>query len=433
MSGNSIEEQINNLNEKHAGVMIGGKFEIMNEIVDPIFGRPDITFSSVYHFKNRYANKKVLIGKKQVSVASLWLESDNRRDFDGIIFSPSSNIPGFYNLFRELSVKPKQGDWHLFDDHIREIIASGNWEIYEWILAWMARIVQDPGGERPGVCPVLRGLQGCGKGIFIKNFGSLFGPHFLHITNPSLITGRFNSHLKNALVVHADEAFWGGDKSAEGILKGMITEDTNMIEYKGKDAFAVKNHINLIISSNNEWVVPAGLEERRFFVIDVSDQRIRDYDYFNAISDQMKNGGREAMLNDLQTMQINSCNLRIYPRTEALLDQMINSMTSVGKFWFAQLVEGAPIVSQEIDQWHQDYIDFCNKQQIRYPKLKSQFGKELKKLCPSIRRERSSRKGYGFRPWVYVFESAEICRRQFENVVGMRVDWDECGSDTGYL
>ena len=44
--------------------------------------------------------------------------------------------------------------------------------------------------------------------------------------------------MRDKLVVYADEAFWAGDKKAEGVLKAMITEDTIQIEMKGKDVVA---------------------------------------------------------------------------------------------------------------------------------------------------------------------------------------------------
>jgi hypothetical protein len=61
----------------------------------------------------------------------------------------------------------------------------------------------------------------------------------------------------------------------------------------------VKNFIRLIVASNNDWVVPAGLEERRFFVLDISDKYMQNHEYFKKLFDQMDNGGREAMLHDL--------------------------------------------------------------------------------------------------------------------------------------
>ena len=79
----------------------------------------------------------------------------------------------------------------------------------------------------------------------------------------------------------------------------MITEDTIQIEMKGKDVITFRNHIRLLISSNHEWVVPAGNEERRFCVIDVGEARMQDRAYFGGVIDQMNNGGREALLHYL--------------------------------------------------------------------------------------------------------------------------------------
>ena len=75
-----------------------------------------------------------------------------------------------------------------------------------------------------GYYGTLRGRQGTGKGIFCTQFGRLFGQHFVHVERSSHLTGHFNSHLKDKLIVYADEAFWAGDKKAEGVLKAMITE-----------------------------------------------------------------------------------------------------------------------------------------------------------------------------------------------------------------
>ena len=81
------------------------------------------------------------------------------------------------------------------------------------------------------------------------------------------------------LILFADEAFWAGDKSSEGALKTLITEEDRLIESKGKDAFQVKNFTRLMIASNKSWVVPTELEDRRFLIVDVSDKRKNDIQY----------------------------------------------------------------------------------------------------------------------------------------------------------
>ena len=57
-----------------------------------------------------------------------------------------------------------------------------------------------------------------------------------------------------------------GEKAAEGIVKGLITEDQIMCEAKYSNAFPIKNYVNLIVASNNEWVISAAKDERRYLV-----------------------------------------------------------------------------------------------------------------------------------------------------------------------
>ena len=338
---------IADLNRKHAVVMLGGKCVILNEVVDPVFNRPDVTFSSVPDFKNFYANRRVEVpsadGTGTVALSKLWLDSPRRRQYSGIVFAPGADVDGFYNLYRGLAVEPVKGDCSLYWNHVRDVICAGNEEIFRYIKAWMTHPIKNLGDERSGTSVVLRGKQGTGKGCCVSQYGRVYGGHFLHVTNQNQLTGRFNSHLKDALLVFCDEGIWAGDRTAEGVLKAMITEPVILCEPKGKDAFAVKNHINLVVASNSSWVIPAGLEERRFLVLDVSDKHMQDHTYFGAIFQQMNHGGLEALLYDLLEMDTSAVDLRKIPRTAALLDQIIHTMPTVQKFWFERLRAGTLI------------------------------------------------------------------------------------------
>ena len=138
------------LNSKHAVVMLGGKCVILNEVIDPVFRRPDVTFSTVADFKNKYANMKVSFGDKAAPAAKLWLESEHRREYEGVVFEPGRDVPGYYNLWRGFAVEPKEGDWSSLRDHIRYIITGRNESCFNYLMSWMARPVQDPGGKQEG-------------------------------------------------------------------------------------------------------------------------------------------------------------------------------------------------------------------------------------------------------------------------------------------
>jgi hypothetical protein len=437
LNDDAIVNLIKNLNEKHAVIMVGGKAQVLNEIIDPIFKRPDFTLSSPFDFKTQYGNKKIPDPKKpdkEVSIAKIWLENPGRREhLGGIIFDPSAKPdPHYYNLWKGFTVEPKKGDWSLFKNHILEIIAGGKTSIFQWILAWLARIVQDPGGERPGTAIVLRGKQGTGKGIFVNIFGKILGKHFLPIAQSSQVTGRFNHHFKDVLLAFVDEGFWAGDKQAEGVIKNLITEPFITVEQKGKDIIRVRNNVNLIIASNNDWVIAAGAEERRFFFIDIPSTHEQDHKYFGAIVDQMETGGIEAMLYDLLEMDISSLNLRTFEQTAGLFEQKLHSMTTVQKYWYERLAKGTLMARSRHSGWsgeintddqYEDYIFFAETLKDKYPLCEQQFGIALGKLCKDTKkiRKRINRK----RVHVRCFPLLKDCRAEFNKMVKMNLEWEE--------
>jgi Family of unknown function (DUF5906) len=109
------------------------------------------------------------------------------------------------------------------------------------------------------------------------------------------ITGQFNAHMASCLLLQADEAVWAGDKAAEGRLKGIITSETQMIESKGVDPIRLRNFLRVIMTSNEGWVVPAGMDERRFCVLDVGSGCAQNHEYFGEMDDELNAGGRERL------------------------------------------------------------------------------------------------------------------------------------------
>jgi len=421
------------LNKKHAFIMLNGKALVLNFVSNPVTCLPDVDFSAIPDFRNRYLNQETSVpdgnGKvERVCVAKVWLKSSRRREFQGVVFDPSGKAdPSLYNFWQGFSVKPVMGQWKRMEKHIFQVICNGDTETFRYVMAWLARILQDPGGKRPGVALVLRGKQGTGKGIFAVNFGKIFGPHFKHITNHHLVSGRFNDHFKDALFVFADESFWTGDKQAEGTLKGMVTEDFNMIEAKGKNACMVKNHSNFIFASNNDWVVPAGEEERRFCVLDVSEVKIQDAGYFRELSDEMDSGGREAMLYDLLHLDISKIDLRKFPRSEALLDQIISSLPSSKRFWVEMLKEGTLYDGSEwvdtymIEEFYDLYQQFCRDVGERFPVAKNIFSQDIHDICPGfITKQWGVQKG---RKRYYRIPPLADCRKNYADKVNIEIKW----------
>jgi len=434
-----VADGIAKLNEKHAVVMLGGKCVVLNEVEDPVFHRPDITFSSPTDFKTKYANKKVKVEnsngeQKSHCIANVWMEDGRRREYEGIVFSPGQSVPKYYNLYRGLAVTPKKGDWSLLKSHLEQNICGGVAVYSEYLLDWMADAVQNPGGLRSGVSVVLRGGRGTGKGLFATSFGKIFGSHFLHLRDQNHLVGRFNSHHKDALVLFADECFWAGNKTSEGLLKALITEETIQIEAKGKDPITVQNHIRLIVASNDDWVIPAGLDERRFFCLDVRESHKQDISYWNPIWEETRRGGISAMLHDLMERQYDPIALRTPPRTWALVAQIEHSMTSVQRWWYECLSEGS-LTRHDLlwddkvstEKLHTDYLEHCEKCNERYPESRAIFGKSLRRICNVLPVRLPPEVYGGRRSMGFKIPELDDCRAQFDVLIGVKLNWELSG------
>jgi hypothetical protein len=436
------EDHIAFLNKRHAVITINGRTQILNEEIDPLFNRETISFSTLKDVQLKYANKLIpnpnpgLRGPKYINIVTDWIKSSDRREYNNIIFSPGCNIKGSYNLWKGFSVEPRQGNWELFQDHLLQNVSNKKQNIYDWIMTWLAKIVQDPGGKRSQTSLIFRGSQGVGKGVFVSAFGKLLGDHYLQISNPVQLTGRFNNHFQNVILLFVDEGHWAGDKAGEGIIKGIITEPTLTIEPKGKDVFRIQNHINLVMASNNDWIVPAGLDERRFMVLDVADYKKQDRNYFGAIAKQLLNGGYEAMLYDLLEWDISKVDVSTIINTAACFDQKIATMNPIQKFWFETLRSGH--LGEQEDYWseeiktielYEQYLKFCNNLGVRYREIDRTFGKSIKKLCPKIEKRYPTldidSTGTVKRAYCYKFPPLEICRMDFEKIVGIEIGWDQ--------
>lgn len=399
------DPNLRKLNERHAVIEnLGGKCLVVEKVHDPVLNRHQLTMMSLEMLTKIYENKTVDIGfdakgnPRSMELGKWWRKHPQRRQYKSLVFSPGADTPDCYNLWEGFAIQSIKGECGLFLDHVRENICNGDEETYTYLMGWMARAVQHPGSQGE-VAIVLRGGRGTGKSAFAKIFGSLFGVHFVPVSNPSHLVGNFNNHLRNTVVLFADEAFYAGDKKHTSVLKTLITEDTITIEAKGIDIETVPNFVHLIMASNDPHVIPAGGDERRFLVADVGKGRQRDTAYFKALFDQMDSGGREALLFYLMTYDLDGYQVRDVPETEALREQKLLSLNVEEEWWFQKLEEGT--VLRHEDKWEatvikeklvDDYVHYTKRFNISHRGNQTALGKFLKRLYPDMEAGRAKMK-----------------------------------------
>ncbi len=271
-----------------------------------------------------------------------WLKHPERRQYEGLTFQPGAGeeVDGRLNLWRGWGVEPKPGDWSLMRRHIEDVLAAGDTSAAGYIINWIAWAFQNP-AERAQAAMVFRGKKGTGKGTLGNALCRIFGQHGTHISSAEHLAGRFNGHLRDASFLFADEAYWPGDKGAEGSLKRLVTEPDLFIEAKGRDGVTVQNMLHIIMASNEDWIVPAGEDERRYAVFEVSDRYKQDDAWFRPLYAQLKAGGLGAMLYDLLRYDLGDWHPRQVPRTHALLEQQARGLPAEDEWWVGMLEAGA--------------------------------------------------------------------------------------------
>lgn len=447
----AIDPVLRKLNEKHAVISdIGGKCRIISEVFDSALGRTKISKQSFEDFRNRYRNIKVQVGMAEsgapvlIPAGNFWVDHPNRRQYDTLIFSPGREVDDAYNLWKGFSCDAYPGDKHLrYLDHIKTNICSGNEELYDYLIGWMARTVQKP--DSPGeVAVVLRGKRGTGKSYFVKEFGALWGRHFLQVSDSKHLVGSFNAHLRDAVVLFGDEAFFAGDKRHESVLKTLVTEEHLVIEGKGLDAEAAPNYVHLVLASNEDWVVPAGLDERRFFVLEVGEKHKQDHSYFKAIHRDLLAGGRENLLHFLLNYNLEPYEVRKVPQTEALREQKLLSMSPEIHWFYDKLMEGRllstkmdwdPVVSKDL--LYEDYTrDMRDQGRKNYNLSRVAFGKFLSRIVPGgypiskqavLEMPGTNEHGLDIvvnrRCYVYEFPPLNDCREWWDTKMGGPYEW----------
>jgi len=340
-----MPEYVRRFNNDHFVVITGGKTVVVEESK---LQNPE-TFQSAFvspsNFRSAHS-EIVAVGERQNGaqvrkpIAVAQVEHPQRRGHSGILLAPSEppvTKSGAYNLWRGFGVEPDtNGSWDLLHDLVYSAICGKNDDNYEYLMGWAARCVQFP-DQQAEVAIVLRGERGVGKGTFLSTLCKLFRPHSYHTANSRILTNDFNGQLLNVLFLFLDEAFWAGEHPAESSLKAYITEPSIELHPKFQAAYMTKNHLKIGIASNSDWVVPAGTLERRFFVLDVSNEFHRRLGFFEQLHAELDNGGYGALLHELKNYDLDGFNVRDVPNTVGLVAQQIQSADPMEKWIYACL------------------------------------------------------------------------------------------------
>lgn len=225
-------------------------------------------------------------------------------------------------------------------NHIKNVWCSGKEDYYTYVVNWMANLIQHP-EKKIGVSIVIKGIEGSGKGIVVQKLGKIIGDrYYKQPTDAEDILGKFALPLmETCVLMFMDELVWGGDKKMRGKLMKLVTEDNYSGQKKGKDIETnLHSYMNIIVASNEDWVVPASNTSRRFFVLETNNEKgsIQSEDtkeYFKKIADI----DPHIFANFLYNIDVSQFNPAAFPVTEFLREQKEHSFGAIPRYWQTQL------------------------------------------------------------------------------------------------
>ena len=481
-AGEQTEEEriIADLNKKHAIISTVDKVKILTwgkKVVVHSTGvratYPEMGFMGIQDFLLKYAPYKIAMGDKTVSWADLWMKHPNRNEYEGIEFDPTNNNPPkqgeawniwfdwdtrmcgykrFVDPKKYSQIKDGSEAWQkcrLYLDHIKDNICGSfkgvdQERAVKYILYWMADALVNP-TRKPITALALRGGQGSGKGQFVGKFAELFGNHYVHLTSSKALTEQFNWHLKDNLLLFADEAIFAGAKQDVSTIKGLITEPTRQLRKLYADEITVPNYTRVILASNEDWMIPSDIDDRRFFVLDVGSGRQRDREYFKAMNEEWLDGGREAFCYFLVNTIAKKDDFDEYNwedeklTTTAHWEQILHSNPIVEWYdnvldrgYFQYKDDDGKIAHLDISQsqtnyfwqteWiHEDYVMYMQKQgKGGYKVAKNVLSRKLKQLNISYnserRKDREQDDGSLKKYTIWEFGSLEVLRNEWERI-----------------
>jgi hypothetical protein len=355
------------MNRDFAAGYIGSKFRVAKFDLHPRYPRQrHVEFLSKDDFINGVRHPMVRVPKfdkagKQAGTTkeprgAYWLNWAGRREFDAVTFKPGAppiieikrdgRIHRTINTYSDFSAVPDHVDSAAkcakYLAHVHDNIAGGDEALYKYTLDWMASGVQHPDDPARSALS-LRGVPGCGKGVFALGYGHLFGRHFLHATHRDHVIGRFNAHQAETCLIFVDEALYAEIAADAQILKTMTSETTKLLERKGIDAIQIDNYARQIFATNAEHPIKIEHNDRLYPAIYVRENEAfanetddivkaeKRKAYFMPIIAELKNGGSEALLGLLLDRDIRGFNAEAIPETAERRQQKLNSASAGDK------------------------------------------------------------------------------------------------------
>ena len=183
-------------------------------------------------------------------------------------------------------------------------------------------------GKKSGVCVVVKGGQGVGKGLYFSQLmgHGVYGPTFVQSYSPEQLVGKFNGMTFNKLYVVCDECVIKPQQMQA--FKSMVTEEHMVLELKGKECTQARSYSNFTLLTNEEQPVPMDGQDRRLFVVECGN-KVGDQAHYSQLANACLDPHIQHLWKRyLFTMELGAFTPHTVPLTEAKRSMQLSSRSS---------------------------------------------------------------------------------------------------------
>ncbi len=191
-----------------------------------------------------------------------------------------------YNLWEPFTYSKMTGDYIRDSEGLNKILylikvlANHEEKSEKFLLDWMAQIVQYP--HIKSVVPVIQSDEGAGKNTLMDILKELLGQTKVWdcVSPEEHIFGRFNDKMKDAFLINLNEANSSNFKGTMGKVRGMITDSTYDLQCKNQSTITLPSFHRFCLMTNADYPIKTSEKDRRFGIIQASNELIGDDDFF---------------------------------------------------------------------------------------------------------------------------------------------------------
>jgi hypothetical protein len=365
-------------------------------------------------FLNAFNDLNFTHNKTKYKFCSLYDSSKYKNSFSKLDFIPSKNINSdVYNLFKGFKYDSDNNEYDEtiikpFVDHVKFLCSNDSKknELSDYILNWMAHIIQKPEYKTEVAIVFYSIIEGAGKNIVFDIFEKLLGNYSAKFKDTADLTSRFNGQMMAKLFCIGDEINARAQEVANE-LKDIITRKSEIIEFKGKDKFKCMDYKNYAFTTNNENVFKISNCDRRYLFIECPDEK-KSLNYFKPLIDILNDDSKlKHLFNYFKSRNLNNFNSREIIITDYKLRLILANAPAYIKFIKDEFVK------YDGEYLTTEYLFKCSIDYAKHNKLSSTytedlFCKQFKKVFNEFQKRKNNR-------FVYYFNDEEALNKAIKN------------------